>query len=73
MQLYDSRPIYNDRGEHSVSIVLGRIVRIHVNESVLVIDLDLKPHVDYPCLKPISRAGGDKYILPGNTIDLPRH
>lgn len=66
-------PVKNDDGNPTTEIVLGRIIRIHVDREVLVPDFDPnKPVVDTLKLKPIGRLGGNIYSAIGDTVDIPR-
>mgnify|MGYP003385914603 FL=1 len=62
-------PITNDLGEHTSTVVYGRVVNVHVNDTVLD---DSQGQVDINKLKPIGRAGGNTYTTIGNTFDMAR-
>ena len=63
-------PIMNDNDEHTATMVIGRVVNIHVNEHVLD---EGKNVVDLKKLKPMARGGGNTYVTVGNTFDMNRH
>jgi flavin reductase (DIM6/NTAB) family NADH-FMN oxidoreductase RutF len=62
-------PIMNDLGEHTSTVVYGRVVNIHANDFVLD---ESQGQVDITKLKPMGRAGGNTYITVGNTFDMAR-
>jgi flavin reductase (DIM6/NTAB) family NADH-FMN oxidoreductase RutF len=62
-------PIYNEKNQHTATVVWGRVVCFHVHEGVLAAD---GKQVDITKLRPISRAGGNTYVTMGDTFDLPR-
>lgn len=65
--------IKNDKGDPTTEIVLARIVRVHVDNSVLVDGFDpSKPEVDTAKLKPVGRLGGNIYTSIGDLVDIPR-
>jgi len=54
--------VKNDAGEHTTTIVMGRVVRFHIHEDVLEKGRDEdKPLVDLCKLNPVGRAGGTTY------------
>jgi len=54
--------VKNDDGVHSTTIVMGRVVRFHIHDSVLQDDRDEdKPLVVLEKLQPVGRAGGITY------------
>ncbi|RYH05681.1 hypothetical protein EON65_44035 [archaeon] len=66
-------PLENPQKEHSATIVMGRIVRFHVHESVLTASsTDAKPVVDWQKLSVVGRLGGDIFTLINNGRDIPR-
>ena len=66
-------PLTNTNGDPTTEIVLAKIVRIHVDNEILVPDYDpSKPQVDTSKLRPISRLGGNNYATIGEVIDIPR-
>eukprot|EP00597_Dinobryon_sp_UTEXLB2267_P004595 CAMPEP_0170064948 /NCGR_PEP_ID=MMETSP0019_2-20121128/5227_1 /TAXON_ID=98059 /ORGANISM="Dinobryon sp., Strain UTEXLB2267" /LENGTH=167 /DNA_ID=CAMNT_0010271711 /DNA_START=263 /DNA_END=766 /DNA_ORIENTATION=+ len=73
--VFELRPVYNDANEHTVTIVMGKIVKIHIHEGVIanLSDADkMKPLVDWKKLLPMARLGGDTYGVLGDSFDLPR-
>lgn len=70
------KPVHNDSGKHTCTIVFGKIVRIHVHEGLLsqesrgssVVD----PIVDYRLLRPVARMGGNTYTVVKEGFDLDR-
>ena len=73
-ELFDLKPVMNDSGNHSATIVFGRILKWHVNKSVLTresVDTS-KPIVDWRKLSPIARMGGDIYTAVNNGFELQR-
>jgi len=72
-QLEHVYPVVNDKGDPTTEIVLARIVRIHVDHTVLAENYDpTKPEVDTTKLKPIGRLGGNIYANLGDLVDIPR-
>jgi len=79
-RLVDRKEIYNDDGEHTTTIVMGRVVRFHVRESVLRRDADGQedsslsnhPLVDLTELQAVGRAGDITYWPVGTTPDTVR-
>ena len=72
-------PVVNaETNQPTTEIVLCRVVRIHVDETILAKDkekqsFDLtKPAVDTMKLQPIGRLGGNIYTALGETVDIPR-
>lgn len=62
-------PVWNDAKEHTCTMVIGRVVNIHVNETVLDATNNV---VDLHKLQPIGRAGGNTYVTVGNSFDIAR-
>jgi flavin reductase (DIM6/NTAB) family NADH-FMN oxidoreductase RutF len=61
-KLVDKKEIFNDAGEHTTTIVMGRVVNFHVHESVLQEGQpDTAPIVDLEKLNAVGRAGGVTY------------
>lgn len=57
-KLWDKKEVFNDKGEHTTTIVMGRVVNFHVHESVLKDgQADDDPRVDLIKLQPVGRAG----------------
>lgn len=61
--------IFNDKNIHTATNIIGRVVNVHVNESVLD---ENGTTVDLQKLRPMARAGGNTYTTVGDCIDLPR-
>lgn len=54
--------VKNDAGDHTTTIVMGRVVRFHIHEDVLEKGRDDdQPLVDLCQLQPVGRAGGSTY------------
>jgi flavin reductase (DIM6/NTAB) family NADH-FMN oxidoreductase RutF len=69
------QPYFNDNKEHTVSIVVGRILKIHIHKDVLTEesrDNPNKPVVDWKKLRVIGRLGGSTYTEVDNGFDLVR-
>lgn len=64
--------MYNDEGTHTVTLIVGRIVQIHVAQDVLSPGNPQKPLVDWLKLSPVARMGGETYTFVNNGFDLPR-
>jgi len=64
----------NDAQDHTTSIVIGRIQKVHIHEEVLTEQSKetMKPIVDYAKLLPVGRLGGEMYTVVDNAIDIPR-
>ncbi|CAB9524369.1 Flavin_Reduct [Seminavis robusta] len=66
-------PVVSNNNSPTTEIVLVKVVRIHVDESVLVPNNnDDKPAVDTTKLRPIGRLGGNIYTSLGDLVDIPR-
>ena len=66
--------IKNDAGEHTCTIVTGRIVKIHIQKGVLTtesVDTN-KPVVDWTKLQVLGRLGGNTYTSVIDGFDLLR-
>ena len=60
-------------GKDTVDIILAEVIRVHVDETLLVPDFDpMNPMVDTTKLKPMGRLGGDLYTTLGEIVDIPR-
>ncbi len=67
------QPFLNDNKEHTVSIVVGRIVKIHIHKEVLTEGSTVtKPVIDWKKLRVIGRLGGLTYTEVDNGFDLIR-
>jgi flavin reductase (DIM6/NTAB) family NADH-FMN oxidoreductase RutF len=72
-ELLHVHPVTDTRGVPTTEIVLAQIVRIHVDETLLVAGYDpLKPMVETAKLKPLGRLGGNVYTTLGEMVDIPR-
>lgn len=81
-KLWDKKEVKNDKGVHTTTIVMGRVVRIHVDSSVLKErdgdDPRMPPLVDLVKLQAVGRAGDITYwpvgvTHPGTeTLSMPR-
>lgn len=61
-KLWDKKEVFNDKGEHTTTIVMGRVVNFHVHESVLKDgQAEDDPRVDLTKLQPVGRAGDITY------------
>lgn len=83
-RLWDKKEVYNDQGVHTTTIVMGRVVQIHVHSSVLKqrhIEEEpswMPPVVDLNKLQAVGRAGDITYWPVGihnsdtETLPMPR-
>lgn len=71
-QIFSKTDILNDKGAYSSTVVLGRIVRFHVQESLLQVGAQGVPTMDTHGLNPCGRLGGDRWALLGKTFDIKR-
>ena len=69
LQLYQLLPVYNDRREHTATVVWGKILCFHVHDEVLS---EGGKTVDINKLRPMSRAGGNTYVTVGRVFDMAR-
>ena len=76
IKVFDLKPVKNDAGEHTVTLITGKILKIHVHSGVLADGNEStnnsKPVVDWQKLQPMARLGGDTYGVLGSSFDLPR-
>jgi len=57
-KIWDKKEVFNDEGEHTTTIVFGRVVNFHVHESVLKDgQAEDDPRVDLKKLQAVGRAG----------------
>lgn len=71
--MHSIQEIHNDNNEHTGSIVIGRIVAIHINSEVLVDSSSRhKPVVSWEKLSVLGRLGGDFYTVVDNTLEMKR-
>lgn len=71
----DLKPFSNDAGIHTVTVVTGKIMRVHIHNEVLTTasrEATNKPVVDWEKLSVVGRLGGDMYTRVVNSLDLPR-
>jgi len=71
----DLKPFKNDADVHTVTVVTGKIVRVHIHGEVLTAasrETATKPVVDWEKLSAVGRLGGDMYTRVVNSLDLPR-
>lgn len=76
-KLWDKKEVFNDEGEHTTTIVMGRVVKFHVHESVLKEGREEDaPLVDLAKLNAVGRAGDITYWPTGvevsNTLPMGR-
>eukprot|EP00591_Stephanopyxis_turris_P005178 CAMPEP_0195519666 /NCGR_PEP_ID=MMETSP0794_2-20130614/15233_1 /TAXON_ID=515487 /ORGANISM="Stephanopyxis turris, Strain CCMP 815" /LENGTH=228 /DNA_ID=CAMNT_0040648857 /DNA_START=98 /DNA_END=784 /DNA_ORIENTATION=+ len=76
-KLWDKKEVFNDHGEHTTTIVMGRVVNFHIHESVLKDGQeDNDPRVDLKKLQAVGRAGDITYWPVGvnddNILAMPR-
>ena len=74
--LESTQEVINDEGKHTTTIVLGRIVKYHIHESVLKYKdgNTNKPLVDLDSMKFCGRAGDITYwpVGEGTKVPMPR-
>ena len=76
-KLWDKKEVFNDEGEHTTTIVMGRVVKFHVHESVLKDGRNEdEPLVDLKKLDAVGRAGDITYwpngVEDSNTLPMGR-
>lgn len=75
-ELESIKEVFNDDGKHTTSIVLGRIVKYHVHESVLNFNGNdsNRPVVDLEKMRFVGRAGDTTYwpAGEGKSISMKR-
>jgi len=73
-QVVHVHPMKNPQsGNPTTEIVLAQILKIHVDETLLVPNFDpLNPVVDTTKLQPLGRLGGNLYTTLGEIVDIPR-
>lgn len=59
-ELESKKEVYNDDGNHTTTIVFGRIVKYHIHKSVLG-GTEEKPIVDLEKARLVGRVGGITY------------
>lgn len=69
----NKQELINDNGDHTTTIITGRIVMFHVNEEILIIDKNTGiKSINNELLKPLGRLGGDTWCKLGERFDIPR-
>eukprot|EP00596_Hydrurales_sp_CCMP1899_P004504 CAMPEP_0119042870 /NCGR_PEP_ID=MMETSP1177-20130426/16220_1 /TAXON_ID=2985 /ORGANISM="Ochromonas sp, Strain CCMP1899" /LENGTH=256 /DNA_ID=CAMNT_0007009925 /DNA_START=103 /DNA_END=873 /DNA_ORIENTATION=- len=74
-KLHSKTEVFNDKGIHTTTIVLGRIIKFHVAEPILVDKSKWShgmPVVDTLKMKALGRLGGDTWVRMGDTFDIKR-
>jgi flavin reductase (DIM6/NTAB) family NADH-FMN oxidoreductase RutF len=76
-KLFDKKEIFNDDREHTTTIVMGRVVKFHVHESVLKEGREEDaPLIDLQKLNAVGRAGDITYwpngVEDSNVLPMPR-
>ena len=71
-KLFSKTEIFNDKGAHTTTIVLGRVARFHVKEQLLEKNAAGMPVINTLGLQPCGRLGGDTWALLGDTFDIKR-
>lgn len=67
-----SHPVHNAAGALTTTILIGRVVRVHVLDAVTGRTAQGAPVVLFDRLTAVSRLGGDTYARVTETYDLPR-
>jgi flavin reductase (DIM6/NTAB) family NADH-FMN oxidoreductase RutF len=71
--LVGTHPVLNGAGMTTATILIGKVVALHVLEAVLVpTAVPGREVVDLARLAPVSRLGGDTYARITQVYDLPR-
>lgn len=73
-KLFDKKEVFNDAGKHTTTIVIGRVVRYHVHESVATKDSYGDLTVDLKKMRFVGRAGDVTYwpAGEGSSISMKR-
>ena len=75
-RLWDAKEVYNDDGAHTTTIVMGKVVHVHINEALLVKNNPDSPIVDLEKLHAVGRAGDITYwpvgVAEGNALAMER-
>jgi flavin reductase (DIM6/NTAB) family NADH-FMN oxidoreductase RutF len=76
-KVISTQDMFNDRGQHTTTMVIARIVRIHILESILKGKGTGKNggnnyRVDFSQYKPLGRLGGNTWAHLGATFDIER-
>mmetsp|Transcript_28590 Transcript_28590/g.46907 ORF Transcript_28590/g.46907 Transcript_28590/m.46907 type:complete len:279 (-) Transcript_28590:20-856(-) len=70
---YIHRLVSPKDNQPTTEIVLARVVRVHVDESLLIENYNpQKPRLETNKLRPLGRLGGNVYCTLGELIDIPR-
>jgi flavin reductase (DIM6/NTAB) family NADH-FMN oxidoreductase RutF len=64
--------LYNDKGEFSSSVVIGRVVMFHVVEPLLEKSPRGNYQVKFKGFQPMGRLNGDTWCHVGPQFDIPR-
>ena len=74
--LESKNEVHNDKGDHTTTIVLGRVVKYHIHESVLIEKNNdpKRPVIDLQKIRACGRVGGISYwpAGEGKEVILPR-
>ena len=60
--LHSSQEIFNDKGEHTVTQVIGRIVMFHAIEALATKTPSGNYAINYEGYSPIGRMGGNDFV-----------
>jgi flavin reductase (DIM6/NTAB) family NADH-FMN oxidoreductase RutF len=76
-QVNSTQKIYNDKGQHTTTMVIARVVKIHVIEPLLKgkgegRDGSNNYRVDFQNYRPLGRLGGNTWAHIGDTFDIAR-
>jgi flavin reductase (DIM6/NTAB) family NADH-FMN oxidoreductase RutF len=71
--LVGTHPVVNESGTETATVLIGKVVALHVLEAVLApTAVPGRDVVDLARLAPVSRLGGDTYARITQVYDLPR-
>jgi flavin reductase (DIM6/NTAB) family NADH-FMN oxidoreductase RutF len=71
-KLSHKHELFNDSGEHTTTVVFGRVVKFHIAMPLLEEGPRGAPVVNTVKLKPLGRLGGDTWVQLGDRFDIPR-
>jgi flavin reductase (DIM6/NTAB) family NADH-FMN oxidoreductase RutF len=76
-KLWDKKEVFNDKGEHTTTIVMGRVVKFHIHKDVLKDGREPDaPLVDLRKVQAVGRAGDITYWPAGvaeeSVLPMPR-
>jgi len=76
-KLLSTQDIFNDKGDHTTTMVLATVARVHVMEPLLKgagqgRDGGNNYSVDYAQYRPVGRLGGDSWVHLGDAFDIKR-